>query len=294
MPIQRAKMELLILVPPGSAQQNEIEKVLKEHDLNFQSKTDGEKNDDDKLLLLRYSILVDPSLYRILNDVISDESNTTDNDNNNNSSMARIEIINQVVTKQGDINLEAEIGQKQGFQLTQHDEDDDDDDDHDVIDQSSQSLQQIRIHDNNDSHDVDESSDDDDDDDVETSMMSRRKAQKEAKKRNQKSRRRTDDTDDSHNEASTSSTKVQSSSNTTTAANSTPVANTEDNSGRKSCNTCGGFFDSAADYRAHFRSDWHRFNQKLKMKGAAPISEKEFLLCDSDTFFTGKCDDILL
>ena len=121
MPIQRAKMELLLMVPPGSTQQNEIEKVLKEHDVDFQSKPDTDGNNDEKLLL-RYSIFVDPSLYRILNDVISDdESNNNDNDNNKNSnSLARIEIINQVVTKQGDINLEAEIGQKQQFQTTQN------------------------------------------------------------------------------------------------------------------------------------------------------------------------------
>jgi hypothetical protein len=53
-------------------------------------------------------------------------------------------------------------------------------------------------------------------------------------------------------------------------------------------------FDTPADFRAHFKSDWHRFNQQLKMKGTAPISEKEFMLCDSDSFFSGKSDDILL
>jgi hypothetical protein len=53
----------------------------------------------------------------------------------------------------------------------------------------------------------------------------------------------------------------------------------------KSCNTCGGSFSSAAVYRAHFRSDWHRYNIKLKMNGVTPVSEQEFLLCDSDAFF---------
>ena len=55
--------------------------------------------------------------------------------------------------------------------------------------------------------------------------------------------------------------------------------------GGKSCNTCGGAFLSTADYRAHFRSDWHRFNQKLKLKGQTPVSEEEFKLCDAETFF---------
>jgi hypothetical protein len=50
----------------------------------------------------------------------------------------------------------------------------------------------------------------------------------------------------------------------------------------KSCNTCGGAFVTAAEYRAHFKSDWHRFNQKLKLQGKGPITEQEFMLCDAD------------
>jgi hypothetical protein len=52
----------------------------------------------------------------------------------------------------------------------------------------------------------------------------------------------------------------------------------------KPCTTCGGSF-TPGEYRAHFRSDWHRYNVKLKMKGISPVSEKEFLLCDADAFF---------
>jgi ribosome maturation protein SDO1 len=52
----------------------------------------------------------------------------------------------------------------------------------------------------------------------------------------------------------------------------------------KPCNTCGGAFTSG-EYRMHFRSDWHRYNVKLKMKNVPPVSEQEFLLCDSDAFF---------
>ncbi len=49
----------------------------------------------------------------------------------------------------------------------------------------------------------------------------------------------------------------------------------------KACNTCGGSF-TAKEYRAHFKSDWHRYNQKLLLKGMAAVSENEFLLCDAD------------
>jgi hypothetical protein len=53
---------------------------------------------------------------------------------------------------------------------------------------------------------------------------------------------------------------------------------------KKSCNTCGGSF-TPTEHRAHFRSDWHRYNQKLKMKGVSPIDENEFLMFDADAFF---------
>jgi ribosome maturation protein SDO1 len=58
----------------------------------------------------------------------------------------------------------------------------------------------------------------------------------------------------------------------------------------RSCNTCGGSFPSPSLYRAHFRSDWHRFNQKLKLRGVAAVSEEEFRLCDADAFFGGPGD----
>jgi hypothetical protein len=88
----------------------------------------------------------------------------------------------------------------------------------------------------------------------------------------------------------------QSGNNTSSLWSSSGAADNNDSTstGRKSCNTCGGSFDSAADFRAHFKSDWHQFNQKLKIKGATPISEKEFLLVDSDTFFSGKGGDTIL
>merc|ERR1711871_64118 len=48
-------------------------------------------------------------------------------------------------------------------------------------------------------------------------------------------------------------------------------------SGQK-CNTCGGNFPDAAAYRAHFKSEWHRHNLKLKMKGEPIIPSEELSL----------------
>ncbi|KAL3811640.1 hypothetical protein ACHAXA_001397 [Cyclostephanos tholiformis] len=51
------------------------------------------------------------------------------------------------------------------------------------------------------------------------------------------------------------------------------------------CNTCGGAF-TPGEYRLHFRSDWHGYNVKLKLRGVPPVSEREFSLCDSDVFLS--------
>ena len=51
------------------------------------------------------------------------------------------------------------------------------------------------------------------------------------------------------------------------------------------CITCGGAF-TPGEYRLHFRSDWHGYNAKLKMRGVPPVSKREFLLCDSDVFLS--------
>ena len=62
-------------------------------------------------------------------------------------------------------------------------------------------------------------------------------------------------------------------SNTSTSFTPAVAASSGD---LKSCNTCGGSFDTTA-YRAHFRSEWHRFNLKLKMLDKPSIDEDDFL-----------------
>ena len=261
MPIQRAKMELLLVVPPEY--KDDMEDALTSNNVNFSQPVIAVQS-------LKYQILVDPSLYRILNDAMQDMSG------------ARIEIVNQVVTKQGDVDLEVEVGQKSGmvaattnngssgFQAT-----------------STKSFSQTRIS----TQDESESADND----YGYSGADRRKAQKKNKKKNRKMQRRANESGANDFGSSTiSSVEVDNlgqslSSQLKVDGNATASAsNTSgDASSRKSCNTCGGFFDSPAEFRAHFKSDWHRFNQKLKLKGCTPVSEKEFLMCDSDTFFTG-------
>lgn len=48
-------------------------------------------------------------------------------------------------------------------------------------------------------------------------------------------------------------------------------------SGSKSCNVClGASFKDIEEQRAHFRSDWHRYNVKIKLNGGTPLSEADF------------------
>ena len=54
---------------------------------------------------------------------------------------------------------------------------------------------------------------------------------------------------------------------------------------RLACNTCRVDFGDAKDYREHYRTDWHRYNLKLKEKGGGPVSEKEFAVVDADELF---------
>lgn len=54
---------------------------------------------------------------------------------------------------------------------------------------------------------------------------------------------------------------------------------------RLACNTCRVDFDDAKGYREHYRTDWHRYNLKLKEKGGGPVGEKEFEIVDADEMF---------
>jgi hypothetical protein len=167
-----------------------------------------------------------------------------------------------VVTKQGDVELEMEMEYHHG-------------EDEEVVAGSATGIERLNISSGGNQDDDHREAGSDEEEEL---VAGSRKQQKKARKKNQKGKRReenpTEDNDDN-----TSSAQMANLGETT------PAASKDSSDGRKSCNSCGGFFDSASDYRAHFRSDWHRFNQKLKLKGVAPVSEKEFLMCDSETFF---------
>lgn len=269
MPIQRAKMELLLIVPNDKDDIQQVEEILKENDVSFTPQQQPPADD----AVVRYPILVDPSLYRILNDLLQSKIPS-----------AKMEIVNQVVTKQGDYTLEEEH-----VVVSTADENDST-----MVEDATAMMQQVRVDDDASEESDDDSakeetsqpnSEDEDEDDRIQSATNRRKTQKKAKKKNQKAANRqfadASAVDEKRplEESSTPSPSVSSQPVASNSATITTASNADD--GRKSCNTCGGSFATPADFRAHFKSDWHRFNQKLKLKGGAPISEQEFVLVDA-------------
>jgi hypothetical protein len=61
------------------------------------------------------------------------------------------------------------------------------------------------------------------------------------------------------------------------ATPSLPSAATSATSGARACNICLGVaFAGVDEQRAHFRSDWHRYNVKIRMSGGIAVSETQF------------------
>lgn len=58
--------------------------------------------------------------------------------------------------------------------------------------------------------------------------------------------------------------------------------------GSRACNVClGATFLDVEEQRVHFRSDWHRYNVKIRLHGGKPTSEVDFAkLVDSASIHT--------
>ena len=67
----------------------------------------------------------------------------------------------------------------------------------------------------------------------------------------------------------------------------------QSSAGSRACNIClGAAFVDVEDQRAHFRSDWHRYNVKVRLGGGQPVSEAKFAqLVDSMSYTL--CDYIV-
>jgi len=272
LPIQRAPMDLLIQYSVD--QQSVVDDELG----NIQYEVVGDTTTGTHRSM---TLRVDPSLYRELNSLTQKVD-------------GKLEVVQQVVMEvTGDIDLETDLLQRQeaataaaaAAAVTQEVE---------------QEMGQLQISDEplsksqkrknkkaqrqkkqQQQDDSDEEvliplrSDSDDDGTLEQTSRNQQKNQKKKNKkqlrREQQRQQQQDDNEQPDEEPSPVSPKNE-------VPAPLPVTG-------KRCNTCGGNFGDHESYRSHFRSDWHRFNQKLKLKGIVPVSEEEFKLCDADAFF---------
>lgn len=319
--ICRAKMELAFVLPRPNRQRLQAVEFLLKRDANaivgegsdtgagagagMDSNTAGMFNDD------RIHFLIDPSQYRVVDAIAKSENG------------AKLEILRQTVTQEGDVDVNLELERNSNLLQQQNQNSSSLDNNNAGVNANANAnastLQETGLTDQFNqlgfkNEDKGDNNYEYDAQHYESSANTRKKNKKAAKKSKKAKRREKEEA--SIREERIEAEKVRqeerafrlgntdgngSTNNNMNASEATAMMAqdvscslvgdggsggkpTEAMSDRKSCNTCGGSF-SASQYRAHFRSDWHRYNVKLKMKGIAPIDEKEFLMSDSDAFF---------
>ncbi|KAL3791141.1 hypothetical protein HJC23_000561 [Cyclotella cryptica] len=278
--IERAKMLLAVVLLPSEGNDNFAERrriavslLMEAGVADANIKHPVEESDP------RVVFEADPSLYRQI-EIITKDSTIR----------ARLEIIQQCVTDEGDVPLGSELECRAHEQLHQQKQSEKSQGAvslNDVDSSLSRQLQSNLIVSEKASIPIEETN-------AIGTIANSRKAQKAAQKKSKKAKRREKEEQVERDERIAAEKERQ-------RARADRLGIAEDTDGReqtkeksdsfrgpnsdtKPCNTCGGNF-TPGEYRAHFRSDWHRYNVKLKMKGVRPVSEKEFLLCDSDAFF---------
>lgn len=265
--IERAKMELSIQYV--KSHHDVVSEAIDRLDKKLvPEKTRSPSDDEDFCVIV---LQVDPFLYRELDELAK-------------SVNGRLEILQQVVFFEGDVDLDKEIERKQV-----HREEKNEDYRKLAVEDAVGAMDKLELdNEENEAVDVGEANagNNDEDDEAGVSMVDR-KTQKMASKRAKKAQRRK-----AHEKVHVEAAENGGNNNTecmATVADQSNNSETKEDKpsppGSKSCNTCGGAFLSSADYRAHFKGNWHRFNQKLKLQKMPPVSEEEFNLCDAETFF---------
>jgi SBDS protein C-terminal domain len=234
LPIRRAKMELLLTYLDNDGQEQVTRFLLQQQLIPTTTKENS------------ISVLVDPSLYRPLQELMTTVQGTC-------------EILRQAVKEiTHSTHLEGKptiVNDTEILPLVH-------------------TLQNVTLH--NENHDEDNEED-------HFVPTTKRATQKKQQKLSKKAKRRDkEDAVDRQERIMTEQKRKEDREGSTIIT--TVVGGTSDDITKtttKACNTCGGTFTQTA-YRAHFKSDWHRYNQKLLLQGIAAVTEQEFILCDAD------------
>jgi len=264
--IQRAPMELCVVVDVG-ADANAIKNANGTIGAVVERlKEAGVASEIDVREGNRLVFLADPSLFRSVDAIAKDEQIC--------GSGGRLEIIRQLVLAEGDVNMGSEVSRKEGerlalLQRAEAGRKGEDEEDQIVSVLANEMVGGMALSKNEEVHTEEIAP-----------TMNTRKANKKAQKKSKKAKRREKE------EAAERQARIDAEM-TRQAARANrlglaPQAEGEEDADqekvggdKKSCNTCGGSF-TPAQYRQHFRSDWHRYNQQLKLKGCMPVSKAEF------------------
>lgn len=283
--IERAKMQLALVLIANDGdcaeRRNSAIDLLMEEGVARSDILPPISDDDTRIVFQS-----DPSLYRKVDEI-----------SRNSSVQGRIEIIQQCVIEEGDVTLGSELERRAQQQQTNANEEEEarnklivsnrKDVDDDIQSLSNNFESNLAVKANTAPNDEDEYNSH-----KTKNAVNSRKAQKAAQKKSKKAKRREKE-EQAERDQRVAAEKARQKERAERlgiidgndgAGSNIATDNKADSGDTKPCNTCGGTFTSG-EYRCHFRSDWHRYNVKLKMKGAAPVCETEFLLCDSDAFF---------
>ena len=272
LPIQRAKMHLRMTIDKG----------INDETISFLDEVKADitcqgKNSPSRPMVVSLDLLLDPSLYRDLEHFC-----------NKQDVEARLEVVQLTVIEEGDAGLEIDLARRNLVS----------DKDPSVSDAKSQyqNVEEILLEDINTLNSIFSSAaslnKDQSENDYDVLPQNTRKSAKKAQKKSKKSKRREKEEEIEREARREKETLRQAERASRLKETGTHNYMNESNESTKSsgnqeklssCNTCGGSF-TKAQYRAHFKSDWHRYNINLKMQGASCISEEEFKLADIDFF----------
>lgn len=310
LPIERAKMELCIVTNVsktiGKGDESDDSDDDYEEDVNTYlrqlsseikvtntsvTESPVDNGENTKTICKKVEFLIDPSLYRKINNSVKKFPSW------------RLEILQQCVFEEGEANLENEIQRKDMMALEQQQYYQKE---QTIADNLVDNLQEALTLDDGDQSSEKKKNEHEDKEIIDNigndysppPNVTRKNLKKAQKKKSKKAKRREKEDKSEREEKRRVEQERQAERANLRSKNddqkdvSLPQEYnggssnrpTGSGGGMKSCNTCGGSF-TLAEYRAHFKSDWHRYNIKLKMKGIKPATLEEFQVCDAETFF---------
>lgn len=130
---------------------------------------------------------------------------------------------------------------------------------------------------------------DDEEDDKKHGGNSKKAGKKGGKKKNGKKGGNKNDEDDDNSQSDDEDNKKEGEKAEHSEADKKPeetkmVDPLASNPNAKKCTSCNAYFETNADFKAHYKTEWHKFNTKRKTEKKDPMTENEYMehMLDSD------------